>query len=199
MDNILDSILSQIDKNTLEVIGQQANISPDKAQNALKSAIPILMSALARNSSTPEGASALQNAVAKDHDGSLLDNLGALLGKKEVIDDGAGILKHILGNKQGNVEQYLSKNSGLDSAAIAKILKMAAPIVMGYLGKKSNAGSNTGIIGDLLNSYLNTQTKKSRKSQGMINQILDRDGDGNIMDDIGELGISFLGKMLKKK
>jgi hypothetical protein len=157
------------------------------------------MSALARNSSTPEGASALQNAVAKDHDGSLLDNLGALLGKKEVIDDGAGILKHILGNKQGNVEQYLSKNSGLDSAAIAKILKMAAPIVMGYLGKKSNAGSNTGIIGDLLNSYLNTQTKKSRKSQGMINQILDRDGDGNIMDDIGELGISFLGKMLKKK
>ena len=135
MDNILDSILSQIDKNTLEVIGQQANISPDKAQNALKSAIPILMSALARNSSTPEGASALQNAVAKDHDGSLLDNLGALLGKKEVIDDGAGILKHILGNKQGNVEQYLSKNSGLDSAAIAKILKMAAPIVMGYLGK----------------------------------------------------------------
>ena len=199
MDNILDSILSQIDKNTLEVIGQQANISPDKAQNALKSAIPILMSALARNSSTPEGASALQNAVAKDHDGSLLDNLGALLGKKEVIDDGAGILKHILGNKQGNVEQYLSKNSGLDSAAIAKILKMAAPIVMGYLGKKSNAGSNTGIIGDLLNAYLNTQTKKSRKSQGMINQILDRDGDGNIMDDIGELGISFLGKMLKKK
>ena len=199
MDNILDSILSQIDKNTLEVIGQQANISPDKAQNALKSAIPILMSALARNSSTPEGASALQNAVAKDHDGSLLDNLGALLGKKEVIDDGAGILKHILGNKQGNVEQYLSKNSGLDSAAIAKILKMAAPIVMGYLGKKSNAGSNTGIIGDLLNSYLNTQTKKSRKSQGMINQILDRDGDVNIMDDIGELGISFLGKMLKKK
>ena len=199
MDNILDSILSQIDKNTLEVIGQQANISPDKAQNALKSAIPILMSALARNSSTPEGASALQNAVAKDHDGSLLDNLGALLGKKEVIDDGAGILKHILGNKQGNVEQYLSKNSGLDSAAIAKILKMAAPIVMGYLGKKSNAGSNTGIIGDLLNSYLNTQTKKSRKSLGMINQILDRDGDGNIMDDIGELGISFLGKMLKKK
>jgi len=198
MDNILDSILSQIDKNTLEVIGQQANISPDKAQNALKSAIPILMSALARNSSTPEGASALQNAVAKDHDGSLLDNLGALLGKKEVIDDGAGILKHILGNKQGNVEQYLSKNSGLDSAAIAKILKMAAPIVMGYLGKKSNAGSNTGIIGDLLNSYLNTQTKKSRKSQGMINQILDRDGDGNIMDDIGELGISFLGKMLNK-
>lgn len=199
MDNILDSILSQIDKNTLEVIGQQANISPDKAQNALKSAIPILMSALARNSSTPEGASALQNAVAKDHDGSLLDNLGVPLGKKEVIDDGAGILKHILGNKQGNVEQYLSKNSGLDSAAIAKILKMAAPIVMGYLGKKSNAGSNTGIIGDLLNSYLNTQTKKSRKSQGMINQILDRDGDGNIMDDIGELGISFLGKMLKKK
>ena len=33
----------------------------------------------------------------------------------------------------------------------------------------------------------------------MINSILDRDNDGNIMDDLGELGMSFLGKMLKKR
>ncbi len=199
MDSILSSILSQIDDNTLQVIGRQANVSPDKAQSALESAIPILMSALAKNSSTPEGASALQNAVAKKHDGSLLDNLGSLLGNQDVIEDGAGILKHVLGSKQGNVEQYLSQSSGLDSSAIAKILQMAAPIVMGFLGKKSGGGSNTSIIGDLLNSYLNSQQSQPKQSQSMINSILDRDNDGNIMDDLGEMGMSFLGKILKKR
>ncbi len=199
MDQILNAILSQIDGNTLEVISKQANVTPEKAQSALQSAIPILMSALARNSSTPEGAAALQNAVARDHNGSLLDNLGSLLGNQDVIEDGAGILKHVLGNKQGNVEQYLSKNSGLDGAAIAQILKMAAPIVMGFLGKKSGAGTNTSIIGELLKGYLQTTSKKQSTTQNVINQILDRDNDGNIMDDLGNLGMSILGKMLKKR
>lgn len=199
MDDLLSSILSQIDENSLQVISRQANVTPEKAQSALESAIPVLMSALAKNSSTPEGAASLQNAVATKHDGSLLDNLGMLLGNREVEEDGAGILKHVLGNKQANVEQYLSKSAGLDPAAIARILKMAAPIVMGFLGKKSGGGSNTGVIGDLLNSYLNTQQSQPKQSQSMINSILDRDNDGNIMDDLGELGMSFLGKMLKKR
>ena len=199
MDPILNAILSQIDGNTLEVISKQANVTPEKAQNALQSAIPILMSALARNSSTPEGAAALQNAVARDHNGTLLDNLGSLLGNRDVIEDGAGILKHVLGNKQGNVEQYLSKSSGLDSAAITQILKMAAPIVMGFLGKKSGAGANTGIIGELLKGYLQTTSKQQSTSQNVINQILDRDNDGNIMDDLGNLGMSILNKILKKR
>ena len=74
MDQILNAILSQIDGNTLEVISKQANVTPEKAQSALQSAIPILMSALARNSSTPEGAAALQNTLLGITTASLLDN-----------------------------------------------------------------------------------------------------------------------------
>lgn len=199
MENILGTILGQIDHQSLEVISRQANVTPDKAKNALASAIPILMNALAKNSSTPEGAAALQNAVARDHNGSLLDNLGALLGNQEVISDGAGILKHILGNKQQNVEQYISKDAGLSAASVGRILEMAAPILMGFLGKKSGGGVNPSIIGDLLNSYLNTEKKQAPQSQNVINQILDRDNDGNVMDDIAELGMSFLGRMMKKR
>ena len=76
MENILSEILSNIDDDSLQTISQQTNASPTQAKSALASAIPILMNALANNSSTEEGASALQNAVARDHDGSLLDNLG---------------------------------------------------------------------------------------------------------------------------
>ncbi len=41
------------------------------------------------------------------HDGGLLDNLGGLFGggvEQSVMDDGAGILGHVLGGKQQNVD-----------------------------------------------------------------------------------------------
>lgn len=191
MENLLQSILGQLDDNSIQAISQKTHAAPTQAKSALESAIPILMNALAKNSSTPDGAASLQKAIERDHDGSILDNLGGFLNNPEAAN-GAGILKHVLGNKRQNVEQYLSKDTGLDAGAASKILEMAAPIVMGYLGKQKSAGGSGGGIGDLLNAYI--KQSGSQGSQSMINQLLDRDGDGSVLDDIAELGMSFLKK-----
>jgi hypothetical protein len=196
MKNILGEILSNLDDNSLEKISHQVNAPPSQTKSALASAIPILMNALAKNSSTSEGASALKNAIARDHDGSLLDHLGDFLNDPAAAN-GAGILKHVLGNKRQNVEKYISNDSGLNSSSVGKILEMAAPIVMGYLGKSSR--SRGSAVDNLLNSYLKTEQKQAPQSQSVINQILDRDNDGNVMDDIAEMGMSFLGRMMKKR
>jgi hypothetical protein len=196
MKNILGEILSKLDDNSLEKISRQVNAPPSQTKSAMASAIPILMNALAKNSSTSEGASALKNAIARDHDGSLLDHLGDFLNDPAAAN-GAGILKHILGNKKQNVEKYISNDSGLNSSSVGKILEMAAPIVMGYLGKSSS--SKGSAVDNLLNSYLKTEQKQAPQSQSVINQILDRDNDGNVMDDIAEMGMSFLGRMMKKR
>jgi len=197
MDDILGAILSQIDDNAFQTISEQVNASPEQTKNAVASAIPILMNALANNSSTEEGALALQNAVSRDHDGSILDNLGSFL-KNPNLTDGAGILKHVLGNSQDNVVNYISNDSGLSGSSVAKILQMVAPIVMGFLGKKNSGSAGGGIIGSILNSYLNTETSQAPQSQSVINQILDRNNDGNVVDDIAELGVSFLGRLFGK-
>jgi len=197
MENILNAIFSQIGDDSLHAISKQADVSPTQAKSALASAMPILMSALAKNSSTKEGASALQNALKKDHDGSLLDNMDSFLNNPAVAN-GDGILKHALGNKRKNVEQYISKDSGLSSSSVAKILEIAAPIVMGYLGKKTVARSGNA-VGNLLNAYLKNEKKQAPKAQSAISQLLDRDNDGNVADDIAELGMSFLGRMMKKR
>ncbi|MDD2811888.1 MAG: DUF937 domain-containing protein [Bacteroidales bacterium] len=196
-ENVLGALLSKLDDNALQAISRKANATPQQAQGALASAIPVLMNALAKNSSTPEGADALQRAVAKDHDGSLLDNLGSFL-DNPAMANGSGILKHVLGDKQKSVAQYVSKNSGVSGSSASSILEIAAPLVMGYLGKNSSGGSG-GMIGDLLNSFVQTEEKAGGKSQSMINQLLDRDKDGQVADDIAEMGMSFLGRILKKK
>ncbi len=195
-ENILSAILSRLDSNALQAIGRQTGASPDQTRAALASAIPILMNALAKNSSSAEGASALQNAINRDHDGSLLDNLGGFL-TNPAAANGAGILRHILGDRQQNVVNYISSDSGLNSSAVIRILEIAAPIVMGFLGKKNSTGGG-GIIGSILNSYLRAETKQAPQAQSVIDQILDRDNDGNVKDDIAELGMSFLGRLLRK-
>jgi hypothetical protein len=43
-------------------------------------AIPILVSALNRNASSPTGRQSLENAINRDHDGGILDNIGGYLG-----------------------------------------------------------------------------------------------------------------------
>jgi len=99
MSDLISSILSQFDDNSLQTISKQAGATPEQAKSALGDAIPILMNALARNNSSAVGAESLRNAIARDHDGSLLDNLGDFL-NNPAMANGAGILKHVLGGKK---------------------------------------------------------------------------------------------------
>ncbi|MBC8004366.1 MAG: hypothetical protein H7X84_02740, partial [Verrucomicrobia bacterium] len=66
---------------------------------------------------------------------------------------------------------------------------------MSFLGKKSAGGG--GGIGNLLGSFMNDETQANPKSQSFINKLLDKDNDGSVMDDLGDMGKSFFGKMMK--
>ncbi|HET6556910.1 MAG TPA: DUF937 domain-containing protein [Prolixibacteraceae bacterium] len=193
MENLLNSILSKVDDQSLETISKQANTTPMQAKSALSSAIPVLMGALAKNSKTPEGASSLQNAIQKDHYGGLLDNLGGFF-NNPASGNGQGILNHVLGDKQQAVAHHIGQESGVSDSSASKILEMAAPLVMSFLGKKSAGG---GGIGNLLGSFMNDESQANPQSQSFINKLLDKDNDGSVMDDLGDMGKSFFGKMMK--
>lgn len=197
MSGLLDSVLGTLMKD--EVTGEMANslgLEKSKAQSALASAVPILMQALNRNAATPEGASSLENALQKDHSGGILDNISGYLSNPKT-SEGSKILDHILGNKRASVAQYVSKDSGLSSGMVNNLLSAAAPILMGALAGKQS-GSNSG-IGSLLSGITGEmQNSGSTKEQNIIEQLLDQDNDGSIIDDVADMGMSFLGKMFKK-
>lgn len=182
---------------TIGQMEQQLGAKPEQMQVAIGNALPLLLDALARNSSNPQGAEALAGALDRDHDGSILDNLGGLLTNPEA-GQGAGILGHILGNKQQNVESTLSRASGLSAGSTGKMLMMLAPIVLGYLGrKKRQENLNHGGIADILNGNRQYQQQEQPKQMGMLGRLLDQDGDGDIKDDLLRMGGSMLlGKFL---
>jgi hypothetical protein len=187
MASILDLLSSDLGKQLISGASAQTGQSEDKTANVLSMALPVILGAMQRNAATPQGAESLNNALNDNrHDGSILDQLGGLLGggstDSNLLNDGAGILKHVLGGNQQNVEQNISKTSGVDAGSVAQIIKMAAPILMGVLGsqkRKDNVGQ--GGIGDLLGSVLG---KNTNHDQSFLESLLDADGDGSVIDDV---------------
>lgn len=199
MSGILDLLNSDLGKTIINGVSGSTNTDQSKTSSVLTMALPVLMKAMERNASTPEGAQGLMGALDNKHDGSILDNLGSLFGggvDDEVKTDGSKILSHILGQKQQGVEQVIGQKAGVDSNSVSEILKVAAPILMGVLGKQkqqNNVSSQNG-IGSLLGGLLGGSN--SNKEQGFLEQILDADGDGSVVDDVAGM---LLGGGDKKK
>lgn len=196
----------QLSGQTIDQLSQQLG-GVDKQQTAVAtSAITsILMSALAKNASSPDGATSLNNALERDHDGSILDNLSGMLTGRNADQaqnrtlNGSGILGHILGGKQSQVIDMVSGMSGLDKGKTGSLLLMLAPVVMGMLGKaKRQQDLDSGGIGDLLSGFVKNQQKSGDGGLGMLGRILDQDGDGDVADDVMKMGSSLLGGFFKR-
>lgn len=188
MASILDLLQSDLGQTLINGAAQKTGQPSDKTANLLSQAMPLILGAMQRNASTPEGASALNSALSDQrHSGGVLDMLGGLFGDgagspDDLVNDGAGILGHVLGAKQPQVESALSKSSGMDMDSVSQIIKIAAPILMGVLGKqKQSSNVDQNGIGDLLGSVLG---QSGTHDQSFIEQILDADGDGSIVDDV---------------
>lgn len=187
MAGILDLLNSDLGKTIVNGVSNQTGQDQSKTGDVLTMALPVLMQAMKRNASTPEGAQGLLGALEKKHDGSILDNLGDLFGggvSNDVIDDGGKILGHVLGSKQRNVENALSKKSGMDAGSVAQILKVAAPILMGVLGKQKREQQvqSPGDLGGLLGGLLKGNSPQTEQS--FLESMLDADGDGSVIDDV---------------
>ena len=186
MEGILDLLNSPMGKTIINGVAGSTGQDSSKTGSVLTMALPVLMKAMQRNAATPQGAEGLMGALNK-HDGGILDNLGDLFNggvNNDVVNDGGKILGHVLGSKQQGVEQVIGLKTGMDIGAVGNILKTAAPILMGVLGKQSrqNGLSNSGGIGDLLGGMLGGNS--TQQEQSFLEKILDADGDGSVIDDV---------------
>ena len=198
MANILDLLNSDIGKTLINGTSQQLGQDKNKTKTALNAALPLLLGAMKNNAKTPEGASGLLNALGNEkHGGGILDNLGDILGGNsiddDVLQDGAGILGHVFRGKEQNVASAVSKSSGLDAGSAMNALKVAAPVLMGLLGKESrqrNVADQNGIE-NLLSGLLGGG---GQQEESMVTRLLDADNDGSVIDDVAGMLLQGGGK-----
>ncbi len=187
MSGIMDLINSDLGKQIIGSITEKTGINPEQAGSVVSNGLPEILARMQQN--TDSGDSGLLGALTGGkHDGSILDNLSGYFGADD-YSDGSKILGHVFGGDAENVASSLSQKTGVDSGIISKILPMLAPIIMGYLGKKMAGGASAesgasagGIdLGGLLGGLLGGQSSGgSSMGGGILNSVLDQDGDGQI-------------------
>ena len=193
MAQLMDSITQLLGGDTTKQISNQLGTDEGTTQSAIAAAVPMLLAGLARNSASPDGAAALHGALAKDHDGSILDNLGGFLGNAQA-GPGGGILGHLLGARQPLAEEAVSNSSGLDRQRTAQLLMILAPIVMGMIGrarqqKNLDAPGLAGMLGQEHERLAQT----SPGLMGLATRLFDKDGDGSITNELSGIAGKLFG------
>jgi len=199
MSSIIELLMNQLGGETLGKISRQVGVKEKDTIKAMPEMLGLLTEALARNSSRQEGAQALSKALAKDHDGSILNNLSDFIEHFQE-GPGEGILRHVLGANRDSIEKKLSQKSSLDPGAIAKLLTMFAPLVMGFLGRSQRQDNlDAGALAGLLGAEREQARRVAPKSTGLLNQLLDADGDGSVTDDVVRMGGGLLSRLFGKR
>lgn len=188
------SLIDLLTGNTGNEVAQQAEnkfgISKNQIIALLAVAAPLVISYLRNKSQDAKEAEALNNALDKDHDGSILNDSSQLEARQA---EGGSILSHIFGGDKQNVENQLSQNTGISIDKIGPILAMLAPVIMGYIGKeKQQSNVGAGGLGDLLGGILgNASNQAQTQGSSPLNDILgsvlgggQTQSSGNTLNDI---------------
>src|SRR3954471_15475061 len=144
--SLLEMLQQQIGGQAVDHISQKLGADRGTTGNAIDAALPLLLSAGARNAGNPQQAQSLDRAVSQDHDGSILNDVPGFINRAQ-SGPGAGILNHILGGQQQAVQNGLSQTTGLDAGRTGQLLTMLAPLVMGAVGraKRENQLDSNGL------------------------------------------------------
>lgn len=199
--DITKILLNQLGEGGLEAMAGKIGANTSQTATALEGIMPTLLGAMSNNTQSSSGASGLMSALDRDHDGSVLDDIMGFIGQSE-NGPGAGILKHVLGNKQGDIENGLSQKTGLASGQVGQLLQMAAPLLMGYLGKQkrqAQSGFDMGSITSMLGGMANESDKGTGLDLGdilsMVGGLSGNAPSSSTRSPLGGLG-GLLGKLL---
>jgi hypothetical protein len=198
MSNLIETLANQLGGQNLSALSKQLGTDENKTSDALGLALPSIIAALQKNASSQEGATALKNAIDRDHDGSLLSNVaGYLQGSNQAqLPQADRMLDHLFGAKRNRVESGISNATGLDSATSGKLMKILAPMVLGAIGKQTRAEKmDAGGLTSWLTKQTQSAEQSSAKSSSLIGRLLDQDGDGDFdFGDVAKLGMNLLFK-----
>ena len=187
---------SKLGSGGLSAIAGQLGVGQDKASGAVQTALSVLTGAVAQNASKPKGAAALDAAVAKDHDGSILDRVGDFLGNASA-GPGPAILGHVLGRKQSTVTAAVGQETGLNQQQTGSLLATLAPLLMGALGK---ARQEQGLDASGLAGMLAGESQQiQQNASGGLGKLLGLvGGGGGLMGLVGK-ALPFLKNFLGGK
>ena len=127
--------------------------------------------------------------------------MGILSGQQAVENkntlNGEGIVGHLLGKQQLEAAQVISQASGLNFFKSGVLMQLVAPVIMGVVGQTNKSSGFD--LGGLAKVLMGGAQQQQQQSSGggladVFGKLLDRDGDGSMMDDLLNIGMNMMKK-----
>lgn len=206
MSGVTGLVQQQLTPDMINEISSSIGADPATTQEAVNAALPMILGGMAAHGTSPSGAQAI-NAAASDHSGMLdalggmlggsggagagtggglggiLGGLGGMMGGGEQGGGGGlggiagGVLGSILGSNHSDVQNGVTKASGLDPQKAGKLLMILAPIVLAALARrKQETGADDSQIASDLRNEVEAQVEMNPRHGGIIGDLLRKSG-----------------------
>ena len=171
MANFIDEFMGSLGPVVSKQLSKNLGINRKTAAQIIPQVAPLILGGLKKQKDERGGAERVDHILNKYGSASVLDDIGGLFSSKSREESPDPRLGGLLGESGVNAADTISRQFNLDGNTAMKIIPMLAPVILGALTKKRDqegAGSG-GIAG-----------------------LLDQDGDGSILDDVGGFLLSNL-------
>ncbi len=185
--NILDLVKDQVTGALANQASSFLGESESGITKALGGMMPALLGGAIEKVSEPNGGKGVMDLIGGlDLDG-LSDIAGLFGGGSSAInglmDSGSGIVEMLLGSKSNGIIEMITGMTGMKSSSTGSLMKMAAPLLMGVVGKQIK-GKGIGALTDLLLGQKDSVSKSMPSGMG---NLLGFASLGNLVDGASDL------------
>ncbi|MBN9247733.1 MAG: DUF937 domain-containing protein [Hyphomicrobium sp.] len=155
--DLVSNITQILSSSLVSRIASSLGLDKALTEKALQAGVPGLLAAFTSLVSRPNGAQALNGAIARQQP-TLLSSLGSMLGgsaQSNIIETGTNTLTSLLGSGTTSaLTNAVGQYAGIGNAGSKSLMGLLGPVVMGVLGQQQRAsgildalGSSAGVRG----------------------------------------------------
>src|SRR5262249_24163105 len=141
--SLMDAVKGYLTPDVVRSASSLVGESEPATRQTLNGAVRSILSGLTNMVSTRDGAGNLAGLIRDGGFGSAVDNVSSLFSggsaTSGLLNTGSQLLAKSFGNKSSSVSDLLARSSGVSSSSATSLLSLAAPLVMGVLGKRAAA------------------------------------------------------------
>ncbi len=164
MDEFTAEFMKQFGPDVTRNLSTTLGLKPKAARQVAPAVIPMILGGLKRQMQTQGGPDRLNHILNKYGSADVLDRIDEEMSTRAQQADPDPRLGGLLGDSGVQATQAIGQRFGIDPQKLMGLIPMLAPLILGALSRKRDRGGS-GLEG--------------------LASMIDRDGDGDILDDIG--------------
>jgi OmpA-OmpF porin, OOP family len=172
--SLLDAVKGQLTPDVLKSASSLVGESESSTRQALNGAVPSVLSGLTNVISSRDGANTVAGLIRDGGYGAAVDNVRSLFSggsaTTNMLSAAPQLLGTIFGGRASGVADLLGRSSDISSGSATKLLSLAAPLVLGVIGKRASAqGLNAS---GLASSLLSEKSEIAAAAPAGLSQLL---------------------------